>query len=144
MSSFSSDATPTTLRRKVQQTGLRLLIWLVVMGLLVVPLLKDFPLGDTSRAGILALILVGVAIYWLFTDMGYRPLLLFQVFFFSAAVACLSAKVLLVSLGVNRLTILRRLAIWLILFGALCAGGNVAITFLDLLRGGRASRTPTR
>lgn len=121
---------------RVWRGAIRLVVWLLVIAALVVPLLEDLPLGDTTRAGILAWILVGIALYWLFTDLGYRPLLLFQLFFFSAAVACLSAKVLLVSVGVHRLSILRRTAIWLILFGAMCAGGNVAIRFKELLRPG--------
>jgi hypothetical protein len=123
-----------SIRARVRRHALQLLAWLVVVALLVIPLLKDLPLGDTTRAGILAWLLVGIAIYWLFTDLGYRPLLLFQLFFFSAAVACLSAKVLLVSIGVHRLSILRRTAIWLIVFGALCAGANLAIMLLETLR----------
>jgi hypothetical protein len=136
-----SDEPPDSLRGRARRTGLRLLIWLVVILLLVVPLLEDFPLGDTSRAGVIAWILVGVALYWLFTDMGYRPLLLFQLFFFSAAVALLTAKVFLVAIGVYRGPILRRVAIWFILFGAVCAGLNVAISFLDNIRR-RSSRIP--
>lgn len=122
------------LRARVRRHALQLLAWLVVVAMLVIPLLKDLPLGDTTRAGILAWLLVGIAMYWLFTDMGYRPLLLFQLFFFSAAVACLSAKVLLVSIGVHRLSILRRAAIWLIVFGAISAGANLAIMLLDLVK----------
>jgi len=122
------------IRARVRRHALQIVAWLIVVVMLVIPLLKDLPLGDTTRAGILAWLLVGIAIYWLFTDLGYRPLLLFQLFFFSAAVACLSAKVLLVSIGVHRLSILRRTAIWLILFGALCAGANLAIMALDAFR----------
>jgi hypothetical protein len=124
----------TGISARVRRHALQLLAWLVVVAMLVIPLLKDLPLGDTTRAGILAWLLVGIAMYWLFTDMGYRPLLLFQLFFFSAAVACLSAKVLLVSIGVHRLSILRRAAIWLIVFGALSAGANLAIMLLDLFK----------
>jgi uncharacterized membrane protein len=75
------------LSARVRRHALQLVAWLVVVAMLVIPLLKDLPLGDTTRAGILAWLLVGIAIYWLFTDLGYRPLLLFQLFFFSAAVA---------------------------------------------------------
>lgn len=134
MSPTSEGTAEAGLSARVRRHALKLLAWLVVVAMLVIPLLKDLPLGDTTRAGILAWLLVGIAIYWLFTDLGYRPLLLFQLFFFSAAVACLSAKVLLVSLGVLRLSILRRTAIWLIVFGALCAGANLAIMLLDLVK----------
>jgi hypothetical protein len=126
----------------VRRHALQLLAWLVVIAMLVIPLLKDLPLGDTTRAGILAWLLVGIAIYWLFTDLGYRPLLLFQLFFFSTAVACLSAKVLLVSIGVLRLSILRRTAIWLIVFGAICAGLNLALMLFDLLKPRTADPSP--
>jgi hypothetical protein len=133
--SSPGNASPTGgIRARVRRHALQLVAWVIVVAMLVVPLLKDLPLGDTTRAGILAWLLVGIAIYWLFTDLGYRPLLLFQLFFFSAAVACLSAKVLLVSIGVHRLSILRRTAIWLILFGALCAGANLAIMLMDSIR----------
>lgn len=134
MSSSIDQSHSRGIRARVQRHALQILAWLIVMAMLVIPLLKDLPLGDTTRAGILAWLLVGIAIYWLFTDLGYRPLLLFQLFFFSAAVACLSAKVLLVSVGVHRLSILRRTAIWLIVFGALCAGANLAIMLMDAIR----------
>jgi hypothetical protein len=131
---MSESTSEAGLSARVRRHVLQLLAWLVVVAMLVIPLLKDLPLGDTTRAGILAWLLVGIAMYWLFTDMGYRPLLLFQLFFFSAAVACLSAKVLLVSIGVHRLSILRRTAIWLIVFGAISAGANLAIMLLDLVK----------
>lgn len=134
MSSPGHESPTVGIRARVRRHALQLVAWVIVIAMLVVPLLKDLPLGDTTRAGILAWLLVGIAIYWLFTDLGYRPLLLFQLFFFSAAVACLSAKVLLVSIGVHRLSILRRTAIWLILFGALCAGANLAIMLIDNIR----------
>jgi hypothetical protein len=134
VSSPGNESPTGSIRARVRRHALQLVAWVIVIAMLVVPLLKDLPLGDTTRAGILAWLLVGIAIYWLFTDLGYRPLLLFQLFFFSAAVACLSAKVLLVSIGVHRLSILRRTAIWLILFGALCAGANLAIMLMDSIR----------
>jgi hypothetical protein len=111
-----------------------LLLWLVALALLVIPIIRAMPLGDTTTVGIFAWLLVGVALYWLFTDLGYRPLLLIQLFLFSAAVACLSAKVFLVSIGVLRLSILRRTAVWLILFGAICATLNVLLMLLNLFR----------
>ena len=119
---------------RIWHTGLRLLLWLVALVLLVIPIIRAMPLGDTTTVGIFAWLLVGVALYWLFTDLGYRPLLLMQLFLFSAAVACLSAKVFLVSIGVLRLSILRRTAVWLILFGAICATLNVLLMLLNLFR----------
>lgn len=130
---MSDDEASPSLRARVGQQALKLLAWLAVIALLVIPLLKDLPLGDTTRAGIIAWVLVGIAIYWLFTDLGYRPLLLMQLLLFSAAVACLSAKVFLLTIGIHRLSILRRTAIWLIGFGALCAGLNLAIMLLHQL-----------
>jgi hypothetical protein len=119
---------------RLWRTGLKLLLWLVVISLLVIPIIRAMPLGDTTRVGIFAWLLVGVALYWLFTDLGYRPLLLIQLFLFSTAVALLSAKVFLVSIGVLRLSILRRAAIWLILLGAVCATLNVIFLLLNLFR----------
>ncbi|HTS87238.1 MAG TPA: hypothetical protein VMG41_02005 [Gemmatimonadales bacterium] len=136
MSSPERERSRPWLGSRVWRTGLKLLLWLVVIGLLVVPLIRDLPLGDTTRAGILAWVLVGIGLYWLFTDLGYRPLLLFQLFFFSAAITLLTAKAALVSVGVHRGPILRRTAIWLLLLGAACAGVNVIIMFLELLRRG--------
>jgi hypothetical protein len=132
---------PDSLRGRVRRTSLKLLIWLIVVTLLLVPLLEDFPLGDTSRAGVIAWILVGIALYWLFTDRGYKPLLLFQLFFFSTAVTLPTAKVLLVAMGSDRGPILRRVAIWFILFGAVCAGLNVVFSLVDNIRR-RSRATP--
>jgi hypothetical protein len=123
-----------TTASRIWRTSLRLLLWLVALALLVIPIIRAMPLGDTTTVGIFAWLLVGVALYWLFTDLGYRPLLLMQLFLFSAAVACLSAKVFLVSIGVLRLSILRRTAVWLILFGAICATLNVLLMLLNLFR----------
>lgn len=141
MSELPPDDSPDSAPGPARRTGLRLLVWLIVLILLIVPLLEDFALGDTSRAGVIGLLLVGIALYWLFTDTGYKPLLLFQLFFFSAAVALLTAKVFLVAMGSERGPILRRAAIWFILFGVVCAGLNVVISFIDILR--RRSSRPT-
>ena len=80
------------------------------------------PLGKSTRTGLLAWLLVGLALYWLYEGMGYRPLLLLQLFIFSTAATLLSAKLLLVIVDVNRVTFLRTLARGLILLGAACAG----------------------
>src|SRR5215213_4589220 len=48
---------------------------LVALALLVVPLLRELPLGHGTRTGLLAWMLVALALYWLYAGMGYRPLL---------------------------------------------------------------------
>jgi hypothetical protein len=126
--------TPGDLRGRVQRTAVRLLLWLVAIALLALPLARGLDLGETTRAGILTFLLLCVALYWLFTDMGYRPLLLFQLVFFSTALVFLSAKALLVGIGVHSLSILRRTAIYLDLLGAACAGVNVILLLVDLFR----------
>src|SRR5687767_4950950 len=108
---------------------LRASLWLCVMLLLlafvVVPLLRDLPLGPTTRTGLLAWLLVLLALYWLYAGMGFQPLLLLQLVIFSAAAVLLSTKVVLVLVGVERLSILRRTARALIMIGAVFAGLNL-------------------
>jgi hypothetical protein len=98
---------------------------LLALGLLVVPILRELPLGQSSRTGLLAWLLVALALYWLAEGMGYRPLLLLQLLVFSIAATLLSAKVLLVIVDVNRLAILRWSARWLIMLGAGFAVANL-------------------
>ncbi|HKT61457.1 MAG TPA: hypothetical protein VJQ46_15490 [Gemmatimonadales bacterium] len=117
----AEEATPSELRR----ASIRLLLMLLALGLLVVPLIRELPLGRSTRTGLLAWLLVGLALYWLFQGMGYRPLLLVQLAIFSVAAMMLSAKVLLVIVDVNQVNFLRSLARWLIVVGALCAGSNL-------------------
>ncbi len=117
----AENATPAELRA----LSLRLMLMLAALGLLVVPLLRDLPLGRSSRTGIFAWLLVALALYWLYAGMGYRPLLLIQLLLFSAAAALLSVKVLLVIVDIHELAILRQIARWLIMAGALCAGANL-------------------
>lgn len=126
----AEDATPGELRR----ASARLLLMLAVLGLLVVPLVRELPLGQSSRAGLLAWLLVAFALYWLYAGMGYRPLLLLQLLFFSAAAALLSLKLLLVVVDVHYLTVLRHAARGLIVAGATCAGANLGGMLLTLLR----------
>ena len=97
---------------------------LAALGLLVVPLIRDLPLGQSTRTGLVAWLLVGLAMYWLYAGMGYRPLLLLQLMLFSTAAALLSAKLLLVVIDINRATGLRYIARGLILVGAGCAIAN--------------------
>jgi hypothetical protein len=117
----AEEATAAELRRA---SG-RLMFMLLVLALLVVPLIRDLPLGHSTRIGMLAWLLVVLALYWLFQGMGYRPLLLLQLVLFSLAAAMLSAKLLLVIVNVNQVNFLRVAARWLIMLGALCAGVNL-------------------
>ena len=118
----AEDATPGELRRSV----LILLLMLAALALLVTPLLRDLPLiGRSGRTAILAWLLVGLALYWMYAGMGYRPLLLVQLLLFSAAAALLSVKLLLEGVTIDSLTMLRWLARYLIMAGAVCAGANL-------------------
>jgi len=117
----AEEATASELRR----ASVRLLFMLLALALLVVPLIRDLPLGRSSRIGMLAWLLVALALYWLFQGMGYRPLLLLQLAMFSVAATMLSAKVLLVIVDLNQVNFLRLVARWLIVAGALCAGINL-------------------
>jgi hypothetical protein len=110
---------------------------LAILGLLVVPLIHELPLGQSTRTGLLAWVLVGLALYWLYAGMGYRPLLLLQLLLFSSAAALLSTKLLLVAVDVHRLTGLRYLARGLILVGAGCAMANLIAMLLLLWRRSR-------
>ena len=117
----AEDASPTELRR----ASIRLLLMLLALGLLVVPIIRELPLGQSSRTGILAWLLVALALYWLAEGMGYRPLLLLQLLVFSIAATLLSAKVLLTIADVNRVTFLRTTARALVLLGAAFAIANL-------------------
>jgi hypothetical protein len=117
----AEDASPSELRR----ASVRLLFMLLALALLVVPILRELPLGQSSRTGLLAWLLVALALYWLAEGMGYRPLLLLQLLVFSIAATLLSAKVLLVIVDVNRVNFLRWSARWLIMLGAAFAVANL-------------------
>lgn len=110
---------------------------LAALGLLVVPLLRELPLGASTRTALLAWLLVGLAFYWLYAGMGYRPLLLLQLLLFSTAAALLSTKLLLVAIDVRKLTVLRYIARGLILVGAGCAFANLVAMLLTLWRRSR-------
>ena len=131
----AEDATPGELWR----SAFVLVLMLIALVLLVLPALRDLPLGKSTRAGIFAWILVGLALYWMWAGMGYRPLLLCQLLFFSAAAALLSAKLVLVAISVEGLTVIRDLARLLIQAGAMCAGANLGGMLIALtLRKGEA------
>jgi hypothetical protein len=129
----AEDASP----RELWKASWKLLLMLAILGLLVVPLIRDLPLGQSTRTGLLAWVLVGVALYWLYAGMGYRPLLLLQLMLFSAAAALLSTKLLLVAVDVHRLAVLRYAARGLILVGAGCAMANLIAMLLLLWRRSR-------
>ncbi len=132
----AEDATSKELWR----TSWRLLVMLAVLALLVVPIIRELPLGQSTRTAILAWLLVALGFYWLYAGMGYRPLLLVQLILFSSAAALLSIKLLLVAVDVHYLTILRRAARGLILTGAGCAVAN-AIGMLVLIIKRRTNST---
>jgi len=129
----AEDASP----RELWRASWKLLLMLAILGLLVVPLIRELPLGQSTRTGLLAWVLVGVALYWLYAGMGYRPLLLLQLMLFSAAAALLSTKLLLVAVDVHRLAVLRYAARGLILVGAGCAMANLIAMLLLLWRKSR-------
>ncbi|HEX3275568.1 MAG TPA: hypothetical protein VHR43_11980 [Gemmatimonadales bacterium] len=126
----AEDATPSELRR----ASFRLLLMLLALALLVVPLIRELPLGTSTRIGMLAWLLVMLALYWLFHGMGYRPLLLLQLGIFSVAATLLSAKILLVIVDVNQVNFLRVVARWLIMLGGICAGANLIGMLIGLTR----------
>jgi hypothetical protein len=126
----AEEASPTELRR----ASSRLLLMLLALGLLVVPIIRELPLGQSSRTGILAWLLVALALYWLAEGMGYRPLLLLQLLVFSVAATLLSAKVLLVIVDVGRVTFLRTTARALVILGAAFAIANLVGMLARLYR----------
>jgi hypothetical protein len=117
--------------------SLRLVLWLAALYMLVVPLIRDLPLGQTTRTSLLAWLLVAVAFYWLYAGLGVRPLLLLQLFLFSAAAALLAAKLFLVGIGVLRLSLLRRVARVLIMAGAATAIVNLIAMLVGVARKSR-------
>ena len=129
----AEDASP----RELWGASWRLLLMLAALGLLVVPIIWELPLGQSSRAGLLAWLLVGLAMYWLYAGMGYRPLLLLQLMLFSGAAALLSTKLLLVAIDVRSMAVLRHVARGLILVGAACAFANLAAMLIMLWRRSR-------
>jgi hypothetical protein len=129
----AEDASP----RQLWRASWRLLLMLAALGLLVVPLLRELPLGQSTRIGLLAWMLVALALYWLYAGMGYRPLLLIQLLLFSAAASLLTAKLLLVAIDVRQLAVLRYVARGMILIGAGIAGANLGGMLLMLWRRSR-------
>jgi hypothetical protein len=131
----AEDASP----RELWRASWKLLLMLVALALLVVPLLRELPLGHGSRTGLLAWMLVALALYWLYAGMGYRPLLLLQLLLFSGAAAFLTARVLLGVMDVSELGLFRAVARGMILIGAGLAGANLLAMLLLLWRRSRGS-----
>jgi hypothetical protein len=117
----AEDATP----RELWRASWKLLLMLGVLALLVVPLLRELPLGHSTRISLLAWMLVALALYWLYAGMGYRPLLLLQLLLFSAAAAFLTARLLLGVIDLRHVSLLRAAARGMILVGAGLAGANL-------------------
>ena len=117
------------------RASLWLFVMLLLLAFVVVPLVRDLPFGTTTRTGLLAWLLVLLALYWLYAGMGFQPLLLLQLVIFSAAAVLLTTKAALVLVGIERLSILRRTAKALIMIGADFAGLNVvALLVMPRLR----------
>ncbi len=89
------------------RASLRLLLMLAALALLIVPVLRDLPLGQS---------------------------VLLQLVIFSGAAALLSLKVLLVIVDVHSLSVLRRVARALIIVGATFAGLNLGAMLVALVR----------
>jgi hypothetical protein len=134
----AEDASP----RELWGASWRLLLTLAALALIGVPLIRELPLGQSTRTALLAWLLVGLALYWLYAGMGYRPLLLLQLMLFSTAAALLSTKLLLVVIDINRVTVLRYLARGLILVGAGCAAANLGAMLITLWRRSRDPALP--
>jgi hypothetical protein len=120
--------------KELKQFSLRLLFWLLLLGVIVAPLIIDLPLGSTTRTGLLAWLLVALAFYWLAAGLGFRPLLLIQMLLFSAAAFLLTTKAGLVLIGVHRLSVLRRTARDLIIIGACLSMINLVAMLVALAR----------
>lgn len=118
----AEQATP----RELRHAALHLALWLLAL-LVVGPAVRALPLGQTTRTGILAWLLLSLALYWLYSGLGYRPWLLLQVAVFSSAVALLMLKVVLVAVGIREFELLREAGKALIVAGGLMAGANLGM-----------------
>jgi hypothetical protein len=129
----AEDASP----RELWRASWKLLLMLAALAVLVVPLIRELPLGQSTRTGLLAWLLVALALYWLYAGMGYRPMLLLQLLLFSGAAALLSTKLILVAMDVKQWTVLRYAARGMILVGAGLAFANLCAMLLTLWRRSR-------
>jgi hypothetical protein len=122
----------------------RLAIWFTLLTLLVVPMLRESPLGPTGAAAVLGSLLVVLSLYWMLAGYGYRPLLILQLVAFSTAMVLLATKVALVLVGIERLSILQRAGKGMIILGAACAGINLVAMLIALIRRVRIVISPSR
>jgi hypothetical protein len=134
----AEDASP----RQLWRASWKLLLMLGALALLVVPLLRELPPSRGIPIGLFAWLLVGLALYWLYAGMGYRPLLLLQLVLFSGAATFLTAKVLLGIIDIGKLPVLRAAARGMILIGAGLAGANLLAMLLTLWRRSRGDAPP--
>jgi hypothetical protein len=134
----AEDASP----RQLWRASWKLLLMLGALALLVVPLLRELPPSRGIPIGLFAWLLVGLALYWLYAGMGYRPLLLLQLVLFSGAATFLTAKVLLGIIDIGKLPVLRAAARGMILIGAGLAGANLLAMLLTLWRRSRGEAPP--
>ena len=126
----------------LRAASLRLVLWLAALYMLAVPLIRELPLGQTTRTSLLAWLLVAVAFYWLYAGLGVRPLLLLQLLLFSTAAALLVAKLFFVGIGVKRLGLLREVARVLIMAGGVSAVVNLLLMLWGVVRKSRV-QAPT-
>lgn len=131
------ETAETATRAQLRMRSIQLGLMFVALAFLVVPFLRDLPLGQTTRTGLLAWLLVVLSLYWLYSGLGYRPLLLLQLALFSAAAILLLAKAGLVVVGVHALSILRRTAKGMILTGAGLGVLNLAAMLYALMHHSR-------
>jgi hypothetical protein len=127
-------------RKELLWASLRLMLMLLALSFLVVPLLRELPLGQTTRTGLLAWLLVALVLYWMYAGLGYRAFLMTQLLVFSTAAVLLTTKAVLVLMGVDRFSILRRTARTLILIGAALAGINLGFMLVGMIRRRRDGR----
>lgn len=126
----AQEATP----RQLVWDIVGLVLMFALLALLLVPVIRDLPLGQTTRTGILAWLLVLLSFFWLYRGMGFQPLLMVQLLVFSVAAVLLTTKAGLVLVGVDRLSILRRTARILIQVGAAIAILNLVMMLVQLIR----------
>lgn len=126
----AQEATP----RQLVWDIVGLVLMFALLALLLVPVIRELPLGQTTRTGILAWLLVLLSFFWLYRGMGFQPLLMVQLLVFSVAAVLLTTKAGLVLVGVDRLSILRRTARILIQVGAAIALLNLVMMLVQLIR----------
>ena len=131
----AEDASP----RELWRASWKLLLMLAALALLVVPLLRELPPSKGIPIGLFAWLLVGLALYWLYAGMGYRPLLLLQLLLFSGAATLLTAKVVLGVIALGKAGLLVAAARGMILVGAGLAGANLLAMLLLLWRRSRGN-----